>query len=143
MNCFQTNFWKPQNEQTKGVEFMGRRKIPPLTGDARAVVIDALTYVQQLLILKAGVQDGRRTLQLCEAFIRALDLQMPPMCYPDSESLDEDRYEVLTNRQIDSILDELAIASEHYRLSVTAKISDAAIKFERHLFAIRGRENGF
>ena len=29
---------------------MPRRRIPPLTGEARVVVIDSMTYVQQLLI---------------------------------------------------------------------------------------------
>ena len=118
----------------------GKKSIPPMNNAERAAVIDALAYCEQMLILKSGVRDAALTLRLCQHFIRTLQLPMPQMAHPSPETIREQYYEVLSNREIDLMLEELETAADIYRYHVTAKVSDVARKFEQHLATIRGRE---
>jgi hypothetical protein len=116
------------------------KKIPPMTATQRAAVIEALAFVEQLLILRKGVRDAGVTLSLCQNFIRALELPMPQMAYPCPETRREQSLQDLSNREIDLIFEQLEKAAEVYRYHITARVSDIARKFEQHLATIRGRE---
>jgi hypothetical protein len=115
-------------------------RITPMTPADRAVVIDALAFVEQMLILRGGTRGAAEPLRRCQHLIRALQLRMPAMAYPGPDAIREQYFEHLSNSEIDLIRDKLAIAADVYQFHVTAKVSDAAHKLERYLATARGRQ---
>jgi hypothetical protein len=95
-----------------------------------------------MLALHEGVPDVPRLLRLYHHFAGALllELLMPEPFRPGDDVICEQHYEFLSDREIDLILKELEAANNIFNYHVKARVTDAWIKLDRALYAMRGRE---
>jgi hypothetical protein len=69
-----------------------------------------------------------------------VEMTMPEMAKPSADVIREQRYEFLSDREIDLVIKKLETAASIYASHVTARVSVAAHKMEQALWAMRGRE---